>query len=94
MIKKISLMKQRRFYISSWAHGHLLALDVYEELPEEGNWDEYLYRDIPKEDYEDCYKEAVKWRDEIIEEISRVSNLNPKAFLNYRKPFDAKKKIN
>lgn len=84
-------MNQRRFYISSWAHGHLLALDVY-EFPVKGNWDEYLYRDIPEEDYEDCYQEAVKWRDEIIEEISRVSNLNPKTFLNYRKPFPQQKK--
>lgn len=86
-------MKQRRFYISSWAHGHLLALDVYES-PVKGKWDEYLYRDISDEDYEDCYQEAVKWRDEIIEEISRVSNLNPIAFINYRMPFDTKKKIN
>lgn len=84
-------MKQRRFYISSWAHGHLLALDVYESQVD-GNWAEYLYRDIPEESYEDCYQKAVKWRDEIIEEISRVSNINPKAFLNYRKPFDPKKK--
>lgn len=86
-------MIQKRFYISSWTHGHLLALDVY-EYPVQGNWDEYLYRDISEEDYEDCYQEAVKWRDDIIEEISRVSNLNPKAFLNYRKSFDTKKKIN
>ena len=83
-------MIQKRFYISSWTHGHLLALDVY-EYPVQGNWDEYLYRDISEEDYEDCYQEAVKWRDDIIEEISRVSNLSPKAFLNYRKPFDSKK---
>ena len=83
-------MIQKRFYIPSWTHGHLLALDVY-EYPVQGNWDEYLYRDISEEDYEDCYQEAVKWRDDIIEEISRVSNLNPKAFLNYRKPFDSKK---
>ena len=83
-------MIQKRFYISSWTHGHLLALDVY-EYPVQGNWDEYLYRDISEEDYEDCYQEAVKWRDDIIEEISRVSNLNLKAFLNYRKPFDSKK---
>ena len=52
-------MIQKRFYISSWTHGHLLALDVY-EYPVQGNWDEYLYRDISEEDYEDCYQEAVK----------------------------------
>ena len=64
-------MIQKRFYISSWTHGHLLALDVY-EYPVQGNWDEYLYRDISEEDYEDCYQEAVKWRDDIIEEISSL----------------------
>lgn len=85
-------MKQRRFYISSWAHGHLLALDVY-EFRVKGNWSEYLYKDISEKDCEDCYLEAVRWRDAFIEGISKVSNFNPKAFLYYRKPFDPKKKI-
>lgn len=86
-------MKLRRFYISSYTHGHILALDVYEHSVD-GNWNEYLYKDILEEDYEGCYQKAVEWRDEIIDAISRVCNLNPKVFLNYRKPFDPQKKLN
>lgn len=88
-----------KYYLTTTYSGHFKTLKVKYSNDLNGNWDEYMWIDAPKNDKSNK-KKAEIWRDDVINAIcsasqmhnahmgSKANTLNPSDFINFRKDFD------